>query len=188
MDPELVDPRGQWFEWPFDPLSMLAALVGRRVDYVVIGGLAAIIRGAPLPTYDLDIAPADNPGNRARLTQALADLEAQVLIDGAFVDVSVPAAGRELHGAGLIQARTAAGMLDVHFHPDGTDGYRDLHRWASSERLAPDLSVFVASLLDVIRSKEAAGRERDTAALPAFRATLEISLEYDDEESGPRAT
>jgi len=34
--------------------------------------------------------------------------------------------------------------------------------------------VLVASLADVIRSKEAANREKDRAQLPALRRTLEI--------------
>src|SRR3989304_4999726 len=36
-----------------------------------------------------------------------------------------------------------------------------------------DIGVMVASLADVIRSKEAAGRERDRAALPTLRLLLE---------------
>jgi hypothetical protein len=39
--------------------------------------------------------------------------------------------------------------------------------------LLDDVIVPVASLADVIRSKEAAGRERDRAALPTLRLLLE---------------
>jgi hypothetical protein len=39
--------------------------------------------------------------------------------------------------------------------------------------LGAGLTVSVASLADIIRSKEAAGRPKDQAALPALRATLE---------------
>ena len=68
---------------------------------------------------------------------------------------------------------TAAGDLDICFAPLGTKGYDDLRREASRERLGRDLTVDVASLRDVIRSKEATGRDKDLAQLPLLRRTLE---------------
>ena len=53
------------------------------------------------------------------------------------------------------------------------DGYDDLRRGATAVELADGLVVQVASLADVIRSKEAAGREKDRAQLPLMRRTLE---------------
>jgi hypothetical protein len=68
---------------------------------------------------------------------------------------------------------TSAGDLDLCFAPAGTRGYDDLRRDASREQLGAGLSVAVASLRDVIRSKEAAGRDKDLAQLPLLRRTLE---------------
>ena len=68
---------------------------------------------------------------------------------------------------------TSAGDLDLCFIPAGTRGYDDLRREASRERLGRGLNVTVASLRDVIRSKEAAGRDKDLAQLPLLRRTLE---------------
>lgn len=68
---------------------------------------------------------------------------------------------------------TSAGDLDLCFMPAGTRGYDDLRREASRERLGRGLIVTVASLRDVIRSKEAAGRDKDIAQLPLLRRTLE---------------
>jgi hypothetical protein len=61
--------------------------------------------------------------------------------------------------------------------PAGTGGYQDLARSADELLVAedPELRIKVASLADVIRSKEAAGREKDRAALPLLRRTLEES-------------
>ncbi len=72
---------------------------------------------------------------------------------------------------------TRFGDLDLVVTPDGTAGYPDLIRDADALRVAvgPDLVVEVASLADVIRSKEAAGREKDRAALPMLRRALEES-------------
>jgi hypothetical protein len=66
---------------------------------------------------------------------------------------------------------TDLGNLDIAFARSGTHGYRDLARDAEVMTVR-GVSVPVASLADVIRSKEAAGRARDRAVLPALRELL----------------
>jgi hypothetical protein len=39
----------------FDPLPLLATLERHEVEFVVVGGIAAIAQGYPLPTTDLDV-------------------------------------------------------------------------------------------------------------------------------------
>ena len=63
--------------------------------------------------------------------------------------------------------------LDLAFLPVGTGGYEDLRRHAIALEIESGLIVQVASLADVIRSKEAAGREKDRDQLPLMRRTLE---------------
>jgi hypothetical protein len=70
---------------------------------------------------------------------------------------------------------TSHGYLDIALVPDGTRGYDDLRRGASRERISDTLEVNVAALADVIRSKEAAGREKDRAVLSILRQVLERS-------------
>ena len=55
--------------------------------------------------------------------------------------------------------------------PDGTEGYDDLIQDAQEEE-AFGFEVRVASLRDIIRSKEAAGREKDLHHLPILYQTL----------------
>lgn len=69
--------------------------------------------------------------------------------------------------------RPGAGNLGLMFAPAGTGGYDDLRRDATREQVA-GIVVLVASLRDVIRSKEAAGREKDVMQLPILRRTLEL--------------
>ncbi len=71
--------------------------------------------------------------------------------------------------------QTEIGDLDLTFVPDGTQGYDDLARDVVVMEVR-GISVPVASLADVIRSKEAAGRPRDRAALPALRELLSRRL------------
>ena len=79
---------------------------------------------------------------------------------------------------------TTHGFLDIALLPDGTRGYEDLRRGASRERITDTLEVSVASLADVIRSKEAAGREKDRAVLPVLRQVLERSRGIEPEGPG----
>jgi hypothetical protein len=71
--------------------------------------------------------------------------------------------------------RFRAVTLDVVFEPAGSRRYEDLIRDADTLRLQiePEVRAPVASLRDLIRTKEAAGREKDRAALPMLRRTLE---------------
>jgi hypothetical protein len=68
---------------------------------------------------------------------------------------------------------TRLGDLDLAFSPAGTQGYKDLSKDATAVDLGEGLIVRVASLGDVIRSKEAAGREKDLMQLPLMHRTLE---------------
>ncbi|HZY76707.1 MAG TPA: hypothetical protein VFE40_10335 [Jatrophihabitantaceae bacterium] len=65
----------------------------------------------------------------------------------------------------MLNLRTPYGDLDLTFLPAGTDGYPDLVVQAQPRRVG-GIEVLVASLDDVIRSKEAAARNKDVEALP----------------------
>ncbi len=167
--------KGEWQDWPLEPMRILRELEYYKVRYVVIGGLAAAIHGSPLPTYDLDITPSDDRRNRERLLQTLEALDSGLLSEDRVLSVDSPEAQKLLHCCTSCSLYTPFGMLDLEFYPSGTHGYRDLQRAATRILLGEDLEVPVAALADVIRSKETAHRERDIADLVALRATLELS-------------
>jgi hypothetical protein len=163
----------------FDPVSVLRVLVERDVDFVVIGGIAARLRGAPLLTQDVDITPATDQHNLERLASTLEKLEARLRTASEPEGVAFPFDPALLEAKRVWTLVTRFGDLDLVVAPAGTNGYADLVRDAADLRVAtdPELIVKVASLVDVIRSKEAAGREKDRAALPMLRRTLEESTD-----------
>jgi len=156
--------RGEWQEWPFEPLAVVRALHGRGVDYVLIGGVAAVLQGSPLPTYDIDITPAPGARNRTRLLAALADLDAT-----AFTDTD--AAERALGEQSDVSFYTPFGHVDVHHRPAGFASYAELRRGSHPIQLERNLTVHASSLRDIIRSRLAAG---DVRQLPALEAALEF--------------
>jgi hypothetical protein len=158
---------------PIDPIGILEMLVGHGVEFVLIGGVAANVHGYPLPTQDVDITPAPDRANYERLAAALREMNARIRVDREPDGVPFPIDGVALARNVTWTLMTDRGNLDVVTEPAGTGGFRDIRRDAIDVVLGDALTVRVASLADIIRSKEAAGRAKDQAALPALRATLE---------------
>ncbi len=155
----------------FRPDEILAVLDRHEVRYVLVGGLAAILHGAAHLTTDVDVVPQDARDNLERLSAALRDLSARIRVTGEPEGVPFDHSAESLRRVGIWNLQTPLGDLDITFVPAGTHGYDDLVRDVVVMRVR-GLDVPVASLADVIRSKEAAGRPRDRAALPALRELL----------------
>ncbi|GAC1319653.1 MAG: hypothetical protein NVSMB25_10790 [Thermoleophilaceae bacterium] len=156
-----------------DLVGILAVLERVKVRYVVIGAAGAVLHGAPAITEDIDITPARDDANLVALAAALQELEARMRVEGEPAGLTFPIEPTMLGTAEVWNLSTRLGDLDIAFRPSGTDGYRDLARDASTIAIADALTVRVASLRDIIRSKQAAGRAKDLAVLPLLRETLE---------------
>lgn len=157
---------------PYDASAIVATLQRHDVRFVVIGAVAAIAYGSPLPTEDMDVTPDRAPDNLEALTSALRELDAKLrTLEGA---VAFPFDAKMLGGNDLWMLTTKFGSLDIVFDPAGTKGYDDLRRNAEALDLGSGAPVLVAHLSDVIRSKEAASRTKDLMQLPALRQTLEV--------------
>ena len=144
---------------------LVEALNRRSVKYVVIGGVAAVLQGAPLiRTLDLDITPASDTENKRRLVQTLRDVEAKLRTVGLDEPFEIELDERMFNGMITMTFFTCFGPFDVCFVPDGTSGYDDLIRNATELHLE-ELVVRVASIADIKRSKMAAGREKDALHL-----------------------
>lgn len=156
-------------------LARLFEVLGRHnVAYVLIGGLAAVYRGSPFPTEDADITPATDPANLHRLAAALRELNARVRTESEPEGLRFACDAESLAAAQIWNLSTDAGDLDLTFEPAGTRGYVDLHRDADSVPLY-GVTVQVASLADVIRSKQAANRPKDQRVLPTLREILAVA-------------
>ena len=59
----------------FDPVRICRILNEESVEYVIVGGFAAVIRGSSLPTRDIDVVPSRAADNLDRLGRALTRME-----------------------------------------------------------------------------------------------------------------
>jgi len=155
----------------FRPQEILRVLDRHEVRYVLVGGLAAVLHGAAHVTTDVDVVPEEGLRNLERLSAALTELGARIRVTGEPDGVPFDPSAESLARIRLWNLRTNLGDLDITFEPSGTRGFNDLRRDAVTMSIR-GVDVPVASLADVIRSKEAAGRPRDRAALPALRELL----------------
>lgn len=145
---------------PLDPERLVDVLAEHQVDYILIGALAARLYGFPRLTADADITPARTAENLDRLAEALRELEARVYTESVPEGLPFDCSRPTLERADLWNLVTAAGRLDLAFRPSGTDGYEDLVSNAVLYEVF-DRQVQVASLADIIRSKEVADRPQD---------------------------
>lgn len=154
------------------PDAILRVLADHGVRCVLIGGFAAVIHGSPYVTTDVDIVPERSKQNLTRLSDALAAMHAKVWTSAEPEGIPFGNDATSLRDANVWNLLTDHGRLDITFVPSGTAGYEDLARDAARLTVL-GVAVDVASLADVIRSKEAAGREKDRLVLPVLRRILE---------------
>lgn len=133
--------------------ELLRTLARHGVEFVVVGGVAAQLHGWQGATADLDIAVSTEDPNVIRLNRALRSVSAGSGTVGAF---------------GTVFA-TRHGRLEIVRRAHAIGQYADWLRRAKKHRVDEGLTVVVAAPDDILRSKEAAGREKDRAALPQMR-------------------
>lgn len=154
----------------FDPLGWVEQLQRHGVEYVLVGGFAGVLHGARRPTVDIDVVPRWEEENLRRLCAALREagawsttgprVEADTITPAVLIDREV------------MTWQTDLGRIDTLVGiPDG-EGMPVDYDQLESRALAVAVEgtdVVVASLDDVITSKQYASRRKDAEALPELR-------------------
>jgi len=168
---------------PLDAAAILGALVAGGVDFVVIGGIAAVLHGSAQATFDLDICFSSDRPNLQSLGAVLVGLGARRR--GADDAVGFVPDARTLRRVEVLTMVTDAGELDVLARPAGSPGYTALRRHADEFEL-DGLTVPVASIEDLITMKRAAGRPKDLAAVAELEAIRELRGDEPSRGAGQR--
>ena len=154
---------------PLRPKEIIATLAEHRVAYVLIGGLAAVLHGSPTVTSDADICPDRSVPNLERLADALRSMHARVRTHAEPDGLEFACDAASLSRMQMVNLTTDFGDFDLSFEPAGYSGYEQLIEHAVEVPVAGTVAT-VASLADVIRSKEIADRDKDRATLPVLYA------------------
>jgi hypothetical protein len=157
----------------FNPGVILAALERNYVDYVLIGGLARVLRGAPELTRGVDVCPSVAASNVEHLAQAVRELNGRPAGRGQPTLDQLGLAAEE-----PIALTAGAGELKIVAVPAGVPtGFADLRRAATREDLGRGVRPLVASTADLARMTAALRREQHIERLRALRRILELEVE-----------
>jgi hypothetical protein len=150
-------------------LEILKVLTRHRVDFIVVGGVSAVLHGAPVTTFDLDVVHARTPENITRLLSALEEL------DGVYR--AQPERRRRPDLSHLASPRhqllsTKFGPLDVLGMIGKSRTWEDLHDHNRTMEIESGVMIRVLDLETLIAVKEELGFPKDAAMLPVLRQAL----------------
>lgn len=151
-------------------LRQLATLLGHEVEFIIVGGVAAVLEGAPVLTLDLDILYRQTPQNTTRLLGALEEMRAHYR-DPAGRHVVPDATKLATFRINLFE--TDLGDLDVLGRIGQDQTYSDLLDRTNRFEVG-GLSVRVLDLEAVIETKRHANRDKDHAMMPVLLRTLDM--------------
>ncbi len=156
--------------------AILEGLIEAGVDFILVGGLAAVVQGAPVTTMDVDIVHNQSPENIAKLLAFLKSI-------GAFHrrpdDKLIEPQEGDISGMGHALFTTRLGPIDVLAAIEEGRAYGDLleHTVAIGFR---NHTIRVLDLKMLIQLKRASTNLKDKQRLPVLEETLrQLKGEYD---------
>jgi predicted nucleotidyltransferase len=152
-------------------VRVAALLREHKLEAILIGNAAAALQGAPVTTVDFDFYLRKNPASVRKLKR-LADALGATILRPFYPASDLFRLSREdglqldfmgtIHGARSFEGiRSRARTVDFDGEP-----------------------LLVASLADIIKSKRAAGRPSDLAALPVLEKTLHEETVHPQRKAG----
>jgi hypothetical protein len=153
-----------------DFYRILETLSRHDVEFILVGGVCAVLHGAPVSTFDIDLVHARTGENISNLLAALKELDTRFR-DPAGRELRVQAS--HLASAGHQLLMTTAGPLDLLGEIGDGLGYEELLPNSSVLELREGLTIRLLDLETLIETKQSVGHEKDLAVLPILRRTLE---------------
>jgi predicted nucleotidyltransferase len=147
--------------------SMLRGLNDAGVEYIVIGGVAAVAHGSSFLTNDLDVCYRAGREHLERLAQLLRAWKAYPR--GWEPGLPFEMDARTFATTPVLTLATSEGQLDLLDTVAGVGGYEEALK-SSEEIMAFGLRFRVLSLPAILAAKRATGRTKDLAQLPALEA------------------
>ncbi len=157
--------------------EILEGLLDAEVDFILVGGLAAVIQGAPVVTMDVDIVHKRDPENISRLLAFLKSIGACHRLPGGRV---LQPTRKELSGTGHVLLKTRLGPLDILGSIEGGQTYEDL----VAHIIEIDFRGYVLRVLDlrkIAELKRSSSDPKDAQRLAIIEETLR-QLEFDEGE------
>ena len=152
-----------------DFIKIIERLTEYKVEFIIVGGVCAVLHGAPVATFDLDIVHNRSPENIERLLKVLVELEAYYRTRK-DIRIEPDKKGLTLPGHHLLM--TNAGPLDLLGTIGESEDYTDLLKDVEEIEISSK-KVQLQSLESLIKIKQFLGGEKDRAVIPILQRTLE---------------
>ncbi len=150
-----------------DIAAILRALSANEVDFVVIGGIAAVAHGSAYITQDFDISYARTGVNLARLARALAPLHPR--LRGVSEELPFQLNAATLRAGLNFTLATDIGDIDLMGQIAGFSSYEQVSAASDTLELY-GIRCRILTLDGLIRSKRAAARPKDLQLVPELEA------------------
>lgn len=145
--------------------GLLKVLTSSQIDFILIGGFAAVLHGCHYSTRDIDICISSSNEEVESLIKELQEINPRDLRNNKEKPLIT-------EGVETIQLITDLGILDIVFRVPAIGTYYDLLK--NSE----EIEIFgstcrLISLEDLIKSKKFLGRHRDLVVVEELESILE---------------
>ena len=146
--------------------AVLEVLASHEVDFIVVGGVCAVLLGAPVATFDIDIVHSRTQENLTRLIAALDELGAHYRD---HIPRKIAPSDEGLSKLGHHLLSTKFGPLDVLGSIGHEEGYVELLSHTESVEIVEGVSVDILDLATLIEVKEKTARPKDNYMLEILR-------------------
>jgi predicted nucleotidyltransferase len=153
--------------------KIVKALTGHDVDFVIVGGVAAVLHGSSYSTTDFDICYSREARNIQALIAALSPFHPR--LRGKNIPGNLPFRfDAETLRRGLnFTFTTDEGDVDLLGEIQGLGGYAEVLKNSDQIEIF-GASCRVMSLEDLVRAKKAAARGKDLILVKELEALLEL--------------
>ena len=154
--------------------AVLRSLVGSKVRFVLIGGLAMVAQGSANLTRDVDCFYDRSPENIRRIVEALR--ASRPRLRAPKEAIAVPWDAEFFRNVLNVTLITDMGPVDLLAEVPGVNGFEEL--WSRAQEMPLfGVAVRVASIDDLVRMKTATGRPKDNEHAMQLRALKKIKEE-----------
>lgn len=153
-----------------NPKPALKLLVQCGVDFILVGGVASILQGAPpVDTQDIELVYSLEPLNIDRLLRFLTAVDAIFRVQP---QRRLRPDRSHLSAGGHLNLLTSFGPIDFLGFIGNQLRYPDLLPDTIEKAMGDGISIRVLNLETIIAVKEQLNTEKDRATLPILRETL----------------
>lgn len=147
--------------------KLLQFLIQSPLDFVIVGGFAAVLHGCNQSTRDIDVCLAFSPEQMELLRKALAPLHPRHRMTQKKLSFLTHPAS--LTGLKNLYLETDLGILDIVGHVEAVGNFHDILKNATEIEIYGGHCRLI-SIDDLIKSKKALGRYRDLVVVEELKA------------------